>query len=356
MTAFRHLAAAGLVLGLGPFLLAAPPAPPPGLLYHGCYPGGPSGSESDITPAILEEYVRLAGKTPAWVYFSHNWGEGRAFPAATAEWIRTAGSLPYIRLMLRSDTEQGHAEPTYTLARILRGDFDEDLSSWGRSAHRFGTPLLAEFGTEVNGRWFPWNGTWNGAGRTRGYGDPAYPDGPERFRDAYRRVIGLCRKAGADNIAWVFHVNAADDPDLPWNHMDRYYPGDGWIDWLAVSVYGAQKPYEDEWPSFRAIMDKAYPRVAALSPDKPIILAEFGAADRNPRGDQAIWADEALADLVARRWPRVIGFSWWNEAWENDDNPRRDTTMRLQDNPALADVFRRRVGLQANVLGRIPED
>jgi hypothetical protein len=51
-------------------------------------------------------------------------------------------------------------------------------------------------------------------------------------------------------------------------------------------------------------------------------------------------------------WPRVFGFSWWNEAWQNDDNPDHDTSMRLQDNPALAAVFKKQVGGNANVLGR----
>jgi len=53
------------------------------------------------------------------------------------------------------------------------------------------------------------------------------------------------------------------------------------------------------------------------------------------------------------RIPRVIGFSWWNERWENDNNPDNDTTMRVQDNPDLADVFRELVGNNESVLGRI---
>jgi hypothetical protein len=54
-------------------------------------------------------------------------------------------------------------------------------------------PLLVEYGTEMNGRWFSWNGVWNGLGVTRGYGDNEEPDGPERFRDAYRYLIDVCR-------------------------------------------------------------------------------------------------------------------------------------------------------------------
>jgi hypothetical protein len=52
-----------------------------------------------------------------------------------------------------------------------------------------------------------------------------------------------------------------------------------------------------------------------------------------------VWAQAALDNLFANRWPRVRGFSWWNEYWQNDDNPAHDTTMRVQDIPALAAVF-----------------
>jgi len=184
------------------------------------------------------------------------------------------------------------------------------------------------------------------------YGEPNEPDGPERFRDAYRHIVEIARDEGAHNILWVFHVNNADVPGEDWNRFENYYPGDEWIDWIGVSVYGAGTPLDDEWPSFRNEMDAVYPRLAALSPDKPIVLLEFGVAARNPLGDQAEWAEAALSDLTSQRWSRIIGFSWWNEYWQNDDNPEHDTTMRVQDNPQLAEVFRRLVGENEMVLGR----
>ena len=42
--------------------------------------------------------------------------------------------------------------------------------------------------------------------KTNGYGDPYFPDGPERFRDAYRHIIDLFRKEDVKNITWCFHV------------------------------------------------------------------------------------------------------------------------------------------------------
>ncbi len=339
-----------------PFILkAASPQinlPPPGFLYHGVYPGGITGEEDDLTLNDVRAYEQAAGKPAAWVYFSHNWYHGRDFPITTTTWIRQAGSVPYIRLMLRSDAEQNHAEPTFTLTRLIQGDFDADLRAWARAARQFGSPLIAEYGTEMNGEWFPWNGVWNGGGVLDGYGDPAIPDGPERFRDAYRHIIQMSREEGATNITWVFHINANDIPADPWNRFEAYYPGEEWIDWLAVSNYGAQTPLEPDWPQFRDEMDQVYPRLAALSAQKPIILAEFGVTSGNPHGNQADWAEAALTDLTGSRWPRLIGFSWWNEAWQNDDDPAHDTDMRVQANPNLAEVFQSLVSAQAQVLGR----
>jgi hypothetical protein len=49
----------------------------------------------------------------------------------------------------------------------------------------------------------------------------------------------------------------------------------------------------------------------------------------------------------------VIGFAWWNAAWQNDANPLNDTSMRVQDNPALAAVFKKYVGGMKQFLGRM---
>jgi len=119
--------------------LTGMPLPPEGLLYHGVYPGGITGEESDLTLGDLRSYEQASGKTASWVFFSHNWYEGRAFPLETAEWIREAGSIPYVRLMLRSTSEQYLAEPVFTLQSILDGEFDADLMTWCNSVRDFGT-------------------------------------------------------------------------------------------------------------------------------------------------------------------------------------------------------------------------
>jgi hypothetical protein len=350
-----------LFLGLAAVVLSAeeparfaPPAPD--RLYHGVYPGGVTGEEDDITPADLAAYEAAVGQSVAWVYFSHNWYRDRTFPLATAAWIRDQGAVPWIRLMLRSSPDQRHArrEREFRLARILDGDLDDDLRAWARAARDFGTPLLAEYGTEMNGEWFPWNARWNGGRRTREFGDPDRPDGPERFAAAFRRIVTLAREEGAANVSWVFHVNGDDGPPKDWNRLEDYWPGEDVVDFVAVSAYGPQTP-RDRWvDTFRDTMDSVIPRLTATAPGKPVLVAEFGVTAGNPRVAPEEWAGAALDDLFARRWPAVAGFSLWNERWENDRHPANDTTMRVQDTPALAAAIAARLAAHEAALQTSP--
>lgn len=319
--------------------------PPAGKLYFGVYPGGMDGEEDDITLQDVKSFEATCGKRVTWVYFSNNWYESRAFPVAMATWIRGHSAVPYIRMMLRSeDHAPGKGEQVFSMDAIINGTFDEDFRAWARSAKEFGTPVLVEFGTEMNGHWFGWNGKYHGGEQTDGFGDPLKPDGPERFVAAWRHIVKLMRSEGAKNLLWVWHPDANDHPDDSWNDFENYYPGDDMVDWVGFSGYGYLTPRDDWDPaSFREILDQAYERIQKLAPSKPIIVAEFGHTAGNPKQNAAKWAGHALDDLLGGRWPRVIGFSWWNERWQNDDNPKHDTTMRLQDNKELAEVFSKRL-------------
>jgi len=339
---------AGPSLSAGPDIRIA--APTPGQFYQGVYPGDITILDQPAGLAEINAYEQAAGKSVAWVYFSSEWGKDRKFPLATADRIRQLGKTPFIRLMLRTNVEQGHPDPVFTLQRIIEGDFDPDLRAWARSARLFGGPLLIEYGTEVNGDWFPWNSQWNN-GLLDDHGKLNLLTGPGRFKGAYRHIISIFRQEGANNISWVFHVNSEDNPVVQWNRLEDYYPGDNWIDWIGVSIYGAQKPSDDQCKSFQELMDGVYPRLVSLSASKPLVLLEFGVTSGNPLCSQSDWARSALSDITALRWPRLVGFSWWNETWRNDNDPSHNTDFRVQDNPALENVFRSYVAKNDKVLG-----
>ena len=329
------------------------PLPPEGYLFHGVYPGG--SQKEDVTYQALLEYESAVGKQTTWVYFSTYWFQSREFPKEISTWIRNAGSIPYIRLMLQSGFQFDGNETFFTLQNIISGQFDIDLRTWCSDARDFGTALLVEYGTEVNSDSFPWSGVENGAGAQGEYGDPNFPDGPERFQDAYRHIIQICRDAGAENITWVFHLDSISYPNATWNRFENYYPGDEWVDWIGISIYGTHTPMDIYSGIFREDMEGVHDRIIKLTSTKPIIVAEFGTAKNNPLVDQVQWTRNAFVDITSGRYQNLIGFAWWNEAWINDGNPAHNTTMRVQDNPELAELFKKNVGNNPAIIGEISQ-
>ncbi len=247
--------------------------PPQAGMYHAAFPGF-GGSEDSVRASVITGFEQLAGKRIAWAYFSDNWYHEIGFPYEEVETIHRAGRVPFIRMMPRSDIAEFEPDTVYTMQRIIDGVFDRQLLRWFTDAASTGYPLLVEFGTEVNGDWFPWNGLYNGGGRTDGYGDPAYPDGPERFRDAFRHLVELSRQAGATNITWFFHLDAQGEPEEDWNAFEYYFPGDDYVDWVGVSVYGPITP-DDEYVEFDRKLGAVYDRMCRMT-TRPLAVLETG--------------------------------------------------------------------------------
>ena len=324
-------------------------APPAGKLYQGLYfdepAPGQDPTEHDVTASAVTRFERTLETKTSWVFFSNNWFESRKFPRETCEWIHGLGKVPYIRLMLRSDAEQDRPEKTFTLARIIAGAFDDDLKAWARDATEFGSPILIEWGMEPNGKWFSWNGRWNGGAK----------EGPARYVAAYRHIVDLMNAEGASNLHWVWHVNWLDQPEAKWNRFENYYPGENYCDWVALSAYGPLTPRTvDGTESFRFKMATAYPRLTKLAPGKPIVIAEFGCALNHRKVDASAWAKSALEDLFSGRWPAVIGFCWWNETWENDDVPSHNTDMNILHDAGLTKVFQEELAKHGDKLQATP--
>jgi hypothetical protein len=301
--------------------------PPDKGIYHGAFPNF-GGTEDTVRAQNINDFERKIGKKIVWAMFSDNWSaEGIEFPEKNVKIVHSLGIVPFIRMMPRIDFRVGELDSKYTLQHIIDGSFDGELRKWASDAKRLKIPMVVEFGPEMNGNWFPWSGILNGAGKKDGYGDAKYVDGPERFKDAYRHIINLFKKQGVHNITWAFHTfppfEKNEDSELykKWNNIKNYYPGDDYIDWIGLSVYGAVEQ-DSEWTSFTEILDNAYPVIAGISADKPLAVFEFGVAEYPQLGNKSNWIKEALESLEAGRYPRIKAISYWDEMWKYDSNDR----------------------------------
>jgi len=241
-------------------------------VYHCAFPDF-GNTEDSVSLQLIDDFEGLVDKRLAWVTFSDNWVNGINFPEDNVLTVVEAGCLPYIRMMAFSvyEYDEGGVDSIYTMQNIIDGKFDDDLRKWAQDARGAGIPMMVCFGVEVNGFWFPWNGKWNGGAE----------EGPKRFKEAYKYIVDLFRAQGADNVTWVFHVNAGSYPDESWNSMAAYYPGDEYIDWIGISVYGplTHKEARSYWETFTEIMDAYYPELCAISAEKPLAVLEFGVVE-----------------------------------------------------------------------------
>ncbi|MEV0841734.1 glycosyl hydrolase [Actinocatenispora sera] len=180
--------------------------------------------------------------------------------------------------------------------QILDGSQDTWIAEQADRLKRYGKPVLLRWGWEMNGDWFVWGGAANGKN-------------PAGFVAAWRHLHAIFAKQGATNVQWVWGPNRNSNPDARWNDVRRYYPGDRYVDWIAVSgySYGTKSPAQ------------LFDRVYNLGTDKPFMLAETGVrADgkfaahwvgqlrrwvaRHPRTRAVIWFDTDTSQSTALSW------------------------------------------------------
>jgi len=319
--------------------------PPEGKIYHNAYPDF-DDTEDRVFKDSISHFEAMAGKKIGWAYFSNNWipsDGGIHFPSKEVEEIHSIGRVPYIRMMARSEFEEDKADPLYTMDNFLNGNFDEDLRKWMQKAAGYDFPLLVEFGTEMNGFWFPWNGYWNGADNTT-YGNSSEYDGPEKFKKVYQKIIDISREEGAKNITWFFHVNAENDPINNWNKMKYYYPGDDYIDWIGVSVYGSLE-YTEPWRELKEILSDNWDEIAHISTEgKPIAVLEWGIYENPNLGNKAQWITNAANSFTsgAVYSQKIKAISYWNEAWEDNNDL---INLRIDSSPESLEAYKNAIKL-----------
>ncbi|MBN1893386.1 hypothetical protein JW906_02780 [bacterium] len=107
-------------------------------------------------------------------------------------------------------------------------------------------PVLWRPYHEMNGDWFWWGGRHEPGGTV------------SLYRQLYDRLVYHHK---LDNLVWVWSV---DRPNKPAMHFSHYYPGNEYLDIVALDVYG-----NDFNPVY-------YDSLVTLSRGKPLVLGEVG--------------------------------------------------------------------------------
>jgi endoglucanase len=208
----------------------------------------------------------------------HFYSWTNTFPTALERWDVTSGRTPMV-------TWEAFGT---TLDQIANGSQDSVIAAHADAMKAFASPIFLRFGHEMNGNWYPWDGTHNNTSATT-------TDGPAKYRAAYQRVHDIFVARGATNVSWVWCVNAEDLPKTTWNHWTNYYPGDAYVDWVSVDAYnlGTSSTWST-WSQLAAMIDPVYRDYAAR---KPLMIAEAGSVEDG--GDKGAWFRTAATTLAA---------------------------------------------------------
>lgn len=258
--------------------------------------------------ATLDSTAAKVGGLPSLVGYFGGWDEEFRPDAVTRAWSR--GMLPMLTWESRPIAAQNDVveEPEYSLPRILDGAFDDYLHRYAQSIAKTGLPLAVRLDHEMNGTWYPWS-------EQRGDGSAINGNRPGDYAAMWRHVHDIFEQEGANEyVIWVWAPNRIDK--LPTQmrtveYLQRFYPGDEYVDWVGMSGY-LRPPYRDgESYTFDATFGATLQQLRTVA-DKPIVLAEVGASEIE--GHKPEWVKSFFEALGRPDNADIVGFAWFSLA------------------------------------------
>ena len=260
--------------------------------YLGVYEKGTPPSYDAVA-----DFTNATGKQPNLVGYFSGWAE--PFAASFADKLHSHGATPFVQI-----------DPTLaSVAGIAAGDYDPYLQSYADSVREFGHQVVIGFGHEMNAPLYSW-----------GYGNLP----PGTFVAAWRHIITLFRGQGADNVTWLWTINA-DRPGT--GPIRSWWPGEQYVSWVGIDGY-----YYRSSDTFATVFGTTIDQVRKLT-KKPVLLSETAVG---PRAGQIA----KIANLFAgMRQYKTLGLVWFDKTqdrgiyhqdWHIEDNFAAETEFELR--------------------------
>ena len=266
--------------------------------------------ENDSPPSYLPiaEFAQTAGRRPDLVGYYSGWAE--PFQMSYAQMMHKHGVIPFVQI-----------DPTLaSVSGIAAGDYDIYLRTYADSVRNFGHPVVIGFGHEMNAPWYSW-----------GYGSvPA-----STFVAAWQHIVNLFRAQGADNVTWLWTLQA-DQPGT--GPVEDWWPGSSYVNWVGIDGY-----YTRPSDTFANVFGETIHQVSKFT-DKPVLLSETAVG---PDAGQALKIPNLFAGMHSYR---TLGLIWFDK--DQDDGILHED-WRIEGNPVAEYAFR--LGVKDDLSPRSPQ-
>ena len=288
---FAVLAAAGLLPGQSdPFRAAHASLPAMPASYLGVYePREPHNYQA------IEAFATAGGRTPNLDGYYSGWLE--PFNATFASTAREHGAATLVQI-----------DPTgVSMAAIAAGDYDNYLRAYAGAIRDFGHAVVIGFGHEMNASWYSW-----------GYRHVA----PGEFVSAWRHVVTLFRQQGADNVTWLWTIQADVRGSGP---IRDWWPGAQYVTWVGIDGY-----YYRPSDTFATVFGPTIAQVRGMS-RRPVLISESSVG---PDAGQAAKIPDLFQGMATNQ---MLGLVWFDIS-QNDGIYHQD--WRIEDSPEAEAAFR----------------
>ncbi len=280
-----------------------------------------SGAFIDNEAQITETYAEANGKVRRdlgvfnrWTGIQHQMAfiylrYDQPFPVEFVRDCKENGAMPQIAW-----------EPKY----LEKVQDDKWLRSFARACGQAGVPIFLRFASEMNGDWVRYSGD------------------PKLYIEKWRLVTRVMREE-APNVAMVWCVF-----EIPERHIEDYYPGAEYVDWVGVNVYSV--PFYDNDPkrdgSWRHPLDGVRHVDELYGKRHPILICEYASShmsslDRKFRNDFAIERLREMYYGLPLIYPGVKGICWLSmDATKWAIEGRQKNNYSVLDQPSITLAYR----------------
>lgn len=182
-----------------------------------------------------------------------------------------------------------------SLAAMAAGSRDAYWTTFAQQAKTYGKPFFFRPNWEMNGTWYEW-------------GKQAAAN-PADYVAWWRRTHDIFKTNGATNVVWLWCPNVIFSGSTD---LSKLYPGDPYVDWLAVDGYNDWSTSRD----FLSIYQPTYNQFQQIAPGKPIMICEISSFEFG--GAKAAWTTDTFNKLKSGALPNVHGLTWFN--WRITEN------------------------------------
>jgi hypothetical protein len=261
--------------------------------YLGVYETGPPHTYQPVA-----EFTGVVGRQPNLVGYYSGWRE--PFQTSFAETVRGRCAVTILQM-----------DPTdASVPKIAAGGYDGYLRSYADSVRDFGYPVVIGFGHEMNAPWYSW-----------GYRQVS----ASTFVAAWQHIVTLFRSQGADNVTWLWTLQADEPGTAP---IARWWPGAQYVNWVGIDGY-----YYRPSDTFASVFGKTIAQVRALT-THPVLLSETSVG---PEAGQTTKIPDLFAGM---RQYGTLGLVWF-DITQDDGIYHQD--WRIEGSAAAEIAFRRAV-------------